>query len=121
MPVLKSGKYMMISFVSEHKKMRRAVSYCITIVVVACSVLFYNCATKVDKLHTTEETGPVAPDILPEYSTESILRFDQIQPIIRHHNAIKITKYCLSEESLIILSEWLEWLFEGTFATEEGT
>jgi len=57
-------------------------------------------------------------DIVPEYSSESILRFDQIQPIIRHHNAIKVTKYCLSEEALIILSEWLEWLFEGTFASD---
>ena len=40
---------------------------------------------------------------------ESIIRFDQIQPMGRHQDAIEITEYCLSKEALEVLDDWLYW------------
>lgn len=44
---------------------------------------------------------------------ESILRLDQIQPVPRHPDAFEWTHHCLSDDALMILDEWLHWLFEG--------
>ncbi|MFN8545541.1 MAG: hypothetical protein U0807_15225 [Candidatus Binatia bacterium] len=46
-------------------------------------------------------------------ATESILRLDHIQPIGRHSNACEVTSYCLSDEALGVLDEWLTWLTTG--------
>ncbi|MDM8552807.1 hypothetical protein QUF72_22190 [Desulfobacterales bacterium HSG2] len=46
---------------------------------------------------------------------ESILRFDLMQPVGRHHDAIELTAYRLSEDALIILDEWLRWLIHREF------
>lgn len=51
-------------------------------------------------------------------TTESILRLDHIQPVGRHHDAIELTQYRLSEEALGILDEWLSWLVSGDFDDE---
>lgn len=51
-------------------------------------------------------------------TTESILRLDHIQPVGRHHDAIELTQYRLSEEALGILDEWLSWLVSGDFDAE---
>ncbi len=40
---------------------------------------------------------------------ESIIRFDQIQPMGKHQDAIEITEYCLSREALEVLDDWLYW------------
>ena len=44
---------------------------------------------------------------------ESILRLDHLQPIGTHPNAYEITPYCLSDEAMKILDEWLLWLLTG--------
>jgi len=45
---------------------------------------------------------------------ESIMRLDQMQPVGRSRDSIEFTNYCLSDSALLILDEWLEWLFAGT-------
>lgn len=42
-------------------------------------------------------------------AAESIFRFDQIQPMGKHHDAIEITEHCLSREALDVLDDWLYW------------
>jgi len=49
---------------------------------------------------------------LPGDVSESILRLDHIQPIGRHYETYEWTRYCLSDEAMIIFSEWLHWLLE---------
>jgi len=48
-------------------------------------------------------------------ASESILRFDLMQPVGRHYDAIELTAYRLSEDALIILDEWLRWLINRDF------
>jgi len=43
---------------------------------------------------------------------ESILRFDHIQPIARNPDTYELTPYCMSEEAITVLDEWLSWLFK---------
>lgn len=56
-------------------------------------------------------------DKLPESgrTEESILRLDHIQPFPLFDQAFQWTPYCLSEEAMIILDEWLQWLIEGSY------
>ena len=49
----------------------------------------------------------------------SILRLDQIQPVGRHGESFELTEYCLGEDALRFVDEWLGWLFTGTLE-EEG-
>ncbi len=51
-------------------------------------------------------------------AAESILRFDHIQPIGRHHNAHQWTRYRLSDEALSVLDEWLVWLFRDLLVAD---
>jgi hypothetical protein len=53
-------------------------------------------------------------DILPLRGEggESILRLDHIQPIGKHYETYELTPYCLAEEAMLILNEWLHWLLE---------
>lgn len=44
---------------------------------------------------------------------ESILRFDQLQPIGRHHEALEYTPHRLSDEGLKVLDQWLQWYLLG--------
>ena len=50
---------------------------------------------------------------LPGETKESILRLDQIQPIGKHHDSIIQTGFCLSQDALGVLDEWLDWLLYG--------
>lgn len=43
----------------------------------------------------------------------SILRFDHIQPIGRHHDSYEHTDHCLSEKAMVFIDDWIRWLFEG--------
>lgn len=54
-------------------------------------------------------------DSLPLHTTtrESILRLDHIQPISRDNLSIQLTEFCLSDEALVLLDEWLVWLQTG--------
>jgi hypothetical protein len=54
-------------------------------------------------------------DKLPEggRTEESILRLDHLQPFPLFDQAYQWTPYCLSEDALTILDEWLHWLVEG--------
>jgi hypothetical protein len=49
-------------------------------------------------------------DDLPGSGHESILRFDQIQPVGFHHQAFEHLGYKLSQESLGYIDEWLSWM-----------
>jgi len=50
-------------------------------------------------------------DILPISSgKESMLRFDQIQPVGLHHQAFEKTDFRLCNEALGYVDEWLSWL-----------
>ena len=44
---------------------------------------------------------------------ESILRLDHIQPIGPHHSACQYSGYCLSDDAVEILNDWLQWFFYG--------
>lgn len=59
-------------------------------------------------------------DILPINSeTESsILRLDHIQPIGKHHDSYELTEYCLKEDAVDLMREWLDWLFTGEMDAE---
>lgn len=60
-------------------------------------------------------------DMLPLPGTkESILRLDHLQPIGKHHDAIEFTQFCLTEEALEVLDEWLWWLLMG-YPEKDGT
>jgi len=50
---------------------------------------------------------------LPGTTTDSVLRFDHIQPIGRHHESYQPTGFCLSDDALLIVDEWLTWLWSG--------
>ena len=56
-------------------------------------------------------------DTLPvSGNTESsILRFDHLQPIGRHHDSYELTDYVLKEEAMEIIHEWIFWLSTGEF------
>lgn len=45
--------------------------------------------------------------------TDSILRFDHIQPIGRHHDSYELTEYVLKEDAIELVEEWLFWLMTG--------
>ena len=50
-------------------------------------------------------------DILPVTGAEeSILRLDHIQPIGKHHDSLDLTDYCLSQDAIDLIDEWLNWL-----------
>jgi hypothetical protein len=52
-------------------------------------------------------------------STESILRFDHIQPIGHHYKNYQLTGYRLAESAISLLDEWLNWFIYGT-VEEDG-
>jgi hypothetical protein len=53
-------------------------------------------------------------DILPlPGETDSILRFDHVQPIGRHHDSYELTGYTLNQDALDIMYEWVHWLATG--------
>lgn len=57
-------------------------------------------------------------DILPiDGGEESLLRLDHLQPIGRHHESIEISDYCLTDDALLILDDWLDWFLQGELET----
>ena len=53
-------------------------------------------------------------DILPHnQGCESILRLDQIQPVGLHHQSYKYLEHRLSEEAMIVMDEWMDWIIYG--------
>lgn len=61
-------------------------------------------------------------DLLPinKNPTGSILMVNRIQPIGDHHNSLAWTQFCLSDQALEVLDEWLMWFATGQME-EEGT
>jgi hypothetical protein len=55
---------------------------------------------------------------LPRTTTRSVLRFDHLQPVGKHHDAFTSTTHCLGEEALELVDEWIEWLFTGELPEE---
>ncbi len=61
-------------------------------------------------------------DILPirgEGKKGSLCRLDHILPLGRHHDSVEFTEHCLSDEAMLIIDQWLEWLIEGTKPGED--
>jgi len=53
-------------------------------------------------------------DHLPLPGTkESILRFDQLQPLGAHHQSYKLTPYRLSPKACLLVQDWILWLLNG--------
>lgn len=55
-------------------------------------------------------------DRLPTPGSEpggSICRLDHVLPLGKHHDSVEFTRYCLSDEAVGLIHEWLRWLFEG--------
>jgi hypothetical protein len=45
---------------------------------------------------------------------------NRIQPIGEHYNSVEWTPYCLSEDALKVMEEWILWLVTGKMR-EKGT
>lgn len=55
-------------------------------------------------------------DKLPTPDSESggsICRLDHLLPLGKHHDSVEFTKYCLSNEAIGLIHEWVRWLVEG--------
>jgi hypothetical protein len=53
-------------------------------------------------------------DLLPIGSTgESVLYLNHIQPLGKHHDSIDLTKFCLGDDALAVLDEWVTWIITG--------
>jgi len=50
----------------------------------------------------------------------SILHLDHIQPIGKHHDSYELTEYCLKEDAVNLMREWLDWLFTGEMDAESS-
>jgi len=52
-------------------------------------------------------------ELLPIGTGESLLYLNHIQSIGKHHDSIEFTKFCLSEDAIAILDEWIMWITTG--------
>jgi hypothetical protein len=43
----------------------------------------------------------------------SVMRLDHLQPVGNHHDSVEALPFCLSEDALMIVDEWLDWLVKG--------
>ena len=48
---------------------------------------------------------------------ESVMRLDHLQPVGRSEDSMELLDYCLSDDPLLLLDEWLEWLLKGFLET----
>jgi hypothetical protein len=37
---------------------------------------------------------------------------DHILPLGKHHDSVEFTEYCLSEQAMEIIDQWLKWTIE---------
>ena len=61
-------------------------------------------------------------DLIPSNTgalTESVLRFDQIQPIGDDAKNYKLTNHCLTREALEIIDEWIFWVITDHLAIDD--
>ncbi len=66
------------------------------------------------------EYSQYAWDILPvgDDPDGSVLRFDHVQPVGRHHESYEPTGHRLGEEALAIVDEWHQWHLTGLMDPE---
>jgi hypothetical protein len=57
-------------------------------------------------------------DTIPGAKSESVVRFDHLQPIGRHHDSYVPTEYCLGDDAMIVLDEWVSWLKTGVLGED---
>jgi hypothetical protein len=57
-------------------------------------------------------------DEVPTSKSASVVRFDHLQPIGRHHDSYEPSEYRLSDDALIVVDEWLTWLKTGVLGEE---
>lgn len=50
---------------------------------------------------------------------ESLMRLEQIQPIGGHYMSFEVKPWCLSEDALAVMDEWLDWHVYGSLQ-EDG-
>lgn len=58
------------------------------------------------------------PGSFQHSSAESVLRLDQAQPVGRHHHSYEATEWCLTDEAVGVMDEWLGWLRTGELDAE---
>jgi len=53
-------------------------------------------------------------DLLPiPGGEESILRFDHIQPIGKHHDSLELSPFYLGDDAVEVIDEWITWVTTG--------
>lgn len=56
---------------------------------------------------------------IPGQTQHSVVRLDQMQPIGRHYQNYRISEYRLSDDVLLVLDQWMQWLLSGAIAEDE--
>jgi hypothetical protein len=57
-------------------------------------------------------------DTIPNAKAESVVRFDHVQPIGRHHDSYEPKEFRLSDDALLLVDEWVTWLHTGILGEE---
>jgi hypothetical protein len=57
-------------------------------------------------------------DTIPGAKCESVVRFDHMQPVGRHHDSYQPSEHRLSDDALLLVDEWLTWLKTGVLGEE---
>lgn len=52
-------------------------------------------------------------ELLPTGGAESLLYLNHLQPLGRHHDSIELTDFCLGEDAMAIVDEWVIWVVTG--------
>lgn len=52
-------------------------------------------------------------ELLPISAEGSVLYLNHLKPLGAHHASIDLTKFCLSEDAIAILDEWVIWMVTG--------
>lgn len=55
---------------------------------------------------------------LQDGTKESILRLDHIQPVGRSEDSLELLEFCLSDDALLLLDGWIEWLIKGSLSPD---
>ncbi|MBM9515046.1 hypothetical protein [Desulfogranum marinum] len=51
---------------------------------------------------------------------ESILKFDQLQPLGKHYKAYEITDYVLCDDGIEVMNDWIMWLTRNQMPSDSN-
>lgn len=74
---------------------------------------------RVKKCEYPEYMWDLIPSDTGSSFTESILRFDQLQPVGNDAKNYKLCSHCLTKEALKIIDEWLYWVITGYLSVDD--